>query len=929
MTGLRFVGDLPLWFGLALSVLVAVMAWRYYRRESFDLPHRLRWVLPALRSVAFFLGIMVLTGPVLHHRTTIGEPGRVKIYVDASQSMGLLDRHVSSGRKLLIAEQQGWLEEGRIDSKLLDQAAELTQVRTTTLAGLQQENTSADDVMKLRDGLLEAVKSASLNAEPAGDGTALDKPSPGGSAFNNLVRQLESITATDQPSTDTAVNQLITICDAVRPLEQQLLVDFEADAQRIIDSGDESVLAALAMFDETPRWRRAERSLLETESALFEQLKQEHNVEVFALQNQQAVELIDGLATETVPEQLSETPSAATTDLTSGIASSQKQGSRPQETESTDQNAAAGESNTAVVLLTDGRHNSGPSPLQTARILGGQGISFFPVSLGATRHAPDLAVTGLEHPQMVFQKDRVRGTMIVRDRISAGQPMTAQVEYKGETVWQKQLLTQDSGERRIEFEFGIEELIGKLDGQFDSDVRHLAVAMEMTASVTPLAQEAETKNNQLPLRFAAITQSYRMLIIDGRSRWETRYLRNAFERDTQWDVTVVIAGPGTDDESLPRGTGVDRFPETRDDLFGYDIIIFGEIAPDLFQEHEFRWIREFVEIRGGGIVFVDGQRGRMKAFTEQNLGPLLPVEWSETAVSTEPTMLQLTETGGRLPALTFEDDPQANRQFWNDLPVPHTLSATAAAPGAEVLVEAMVNGTPWPAMVTRNYGSGRVLYQAFDETWRWRYKAADTYHQRIWNQLAKYVMPRPFAASDDYLAIDTGPVSYSNGDAAQIRVRLNGPDGKPVTDSTVDALLWKDGRVVSTVSLAVDPDVPGMYRGNSGALEEGRYEVSVRASGFSQEALKARGGFVVLPPESGELDETACDEDLLRQMAAESGGTYLREEQVDRLAEILQPLSSGRIVESDTVLWQSYWWFAVMMILLSLEWFLRKRAGLL
>ena len=129
MTRLRFVGDLPLWLGLLLALLVALMAWRYYRRESFDLPHRLRWVLPALRSLAFFLGSMVLTGPVLHHRETIGELGRVRIYVDGSQSMGLLDRHVSPGRKLLIAEQQGWLEEGRVDSKLLDQANELAQGR--------------------------------------------------------------------------------------------------------------------------------------------------------------------------------------------------------------------------------------------------------------------------------------------------------------------------------------------------------------------------------------------------------------------------------------------------------------------------------------------------------------------------------------------------------------------------------------------------------------------------------------------------------------------------------------------------------------------------------------------------------------------------------------------------------------------------------
>ncbi|MCP4507535.1 MAG: VWA domain-containing protein, partial [Fuerstiella sp.] len=312
-----------------------------------------------------------------------------------------------------------------------------------------------------------------------------------------------------------------------------------------------------------------------------------------------------------------------------------------------------------------------------------------------------------------------------------------------------------------------------------------------------------------------------------------------------------------------------------------------------------------------------------------NLGRLLPVEWQASGFSSEPTKLQLTEKGSRLPALTFEAEQPANEQFWNELPPPHTLNAVTAVADAEVLVEAMIDGVAAPVMVTRNYGSGRILYLASDETWRWRYKAADTYHQRIWNQIARYVMPRPFATSDEFLAIDTGPVSYQDGDTANIRIKLNGLDGKPAVGSTVDALIWKNERVVSTVSLSADPDVRGMYRGNSGSLGEGEYEVSVRASGFSQEALKARGNFVVLPPESDELEETACNETLLKQMAAESGGVYLREEQLGRLAELLSPLSSGRVVESDTLLWQSYWWFAAMIVLLTTEWFLRKRAGLL
>jgi hypothetical protein len=179
MTSIRFVGDLPLWIGIALALVVGVLSWRYYRRESFDLPHRLRWFLPLLRSAAFFLGVMVLTGPVLHHRKIIGELGRVTIYVDASQSMGLLDRHLSDGRKLLIAERQGWLEQGRIDASLLDMANELADARQAAMLGVQAEETTAEHVERLRSSLLSqlmttrdvfskhaARAAVSCNAEP-------------------------------------------------------------------------------------------------------------------------------------------------------------------------------------------------------------------------------------------------------------------------------------------------------------------------------------------------------------------------------------------------------------------------------------------------------------------------------------------------------------------------------------------------------------------------------------------------------------------------------------------------------------------------------------------------------------------------------------------------------------------------------------------
>jgi hypothetical protein len=91
----------------------------------------------------------------------------------------------------------------------------------------------------------------------------------------------------------------------------------------------------------------------------------------------------------------------------------------------------------------------------------------------------------------------------------------------------------------------------------------------------------------------------------------------------------------------------------------------------------------------------------------------------------------------------------------------------------------------------------------------------------------------------------------------------------------------------------------------------------------------ARTQFKVAPEETGELTALSLNEELLKQMANVSGGAYLREEDAPKLFDLLAPLTHGRIIESDTVLWQSYWWFLPVIALLTLEWILRKRAGLL
>ncbi len=246
-----------------------------------------------------------------------------------------------------------------------------------------------------------------------------------------------------------------------------------------------------------------------------------------------------------------------------------------------------------------------------------------------------------------------------------------------------------------------------------------------------------------------------------------------------------------------------------------------------------------------------------------------------------------------------------------------------------MLIEAEVGGGKVPIAVYRPFGAGKVFYHAFDDSWRWRYEVADQWHVKYWNQLANWIAELPFAVRDKFVSLDAGAITYQPGDSAALRVRVRDGDGKPVSDAVVDAALYRDGKKVATIRLAPDENGSGLFRGKTAELQPGSYEVAIETAAIPESQLKARTQFKVEPLETGELTQLSLNEDLLRQISAASGGRYLREENIDQLPDLLAPMRQGKVIESDTVLWQSWWWFAPIMLLLTLEWLLRKRAGML
>jgi hypothetical protein len=914
-TSLRFVGEWPWWTGVGAALLLGVAAWLFYRRDVRRLGPTLRWLLPTLRALVIIMLVLMLSGPVLHHRKVIGQLSRLLLFVDSSQSMDLTDSAMDIGRKIRIVSRAGMLPEGAVQTELPLAGEALAAAQAVAEKARAAQNATVDETKKATEQFAARTSEARILVEKAandGDRLArfdrdLQKP-----AAELAARELRQIDGRSR-----AVEELTKLGAVASAWQKELADLFQKQMQASAESGNSAVTAALQRFDALPRWQRLQSILLEGESQkLLSQLAESYDVQLITLEGSEPKILWQPSQSEAALPAGLPKPSSVRTNLAAGLRSAAGD-------EATEQRGA-------VVLFSDGQHNEGESPLEVAKLFGARGMPLYTVGIGGEGRPPDLALLSVEAPDAVFYQDRVRGQITLKDDMAPGQPFTVSIRSGDKVVWEQALTTENKQSRQVAFDFPVTELVeARAAERTGAGMQITGVPVELQVGISSVAGDREPGNNEGSLRFRAITQKRKILIMDGRPRWETRYVRNLFERDEQWEVNAVVLNAAESADALPRGEKTGSFPASAAELSAYDLIIFGEVPRTVFQGEELQWINDFVAQRGGAVLFIDGARGRLKEYADTPLEPLFPVTWNEPAIRQGITSMALPPPSVALAAYAITADRTQNAETWSTLRAPHWLSGATPLPGAETLLEAEVSGKKVAAAVHRPFGAGRVLYHGFDESWRWRFDVADQIHVKFWHQMAGWLAELPFAVRDKFVSLDAGAITYEPGATADLRVRLRDGEGKPVTNAAVAGVLYRDGLKVATIPLSPDENTGGLFRGRTVALEPGDYEVGVQSVAIPESELRARVRFKVTPHRTTELTELGLNEDLLRQMAAAGGGEYLREENVDRLPQLLAPMSEGKVIEADTVLWQSFWWFLPIIGLLTAEWIIRKRAGLL
>lgn len=569
--------------------------------------------------------------------------------------------------------------------------------------------------------------------------------------------------------------------------------------------------------------------------------------------------------------------------------------------------------NSVAVLFSDGnlRWNSSED----------QQLSTLTVAVGNPETYRDILITEVNAPSLAFRGREVVIDITVKSYGYAGVTLPVLLQDSGKLLAAKDMRLQaDPVELTTSLSFVPEEL-GRKD---------------LTISIPRQVGENIFSNNQINLSMNVVRDKIRILMVSGTPSMNYRFMRVALKSDPSIDLlSFVILRTPSDILNVPRQEqSLIPFPvETLflKELNTFDLLIFDNFNYSLFLSPDcLESIRSFVE-NGGGFALIGGpnlyneRRDRLSP-----LGDMLPFRFVEEEFyrRDSPVGLRLTRAGAEHALTRVADDSGAEAndlfQFWQQLPPLDGINLIEVKGSANVLLES-ADGIAWPILTVADYRKGRVAAIVSDYAWKWYLGMVGSgkgnqFYLRLVHRMVRWLTKDPAL---DPVQMILPEMAVTAGREIDVRVRYHGEDPSRRPDASISFSVFNPQGVKISSKLKSTAQ-PGEHLVSFNPLKGGIYRIRIETpSGNLEESMVVAG-----PLES--LD-SAPDHDQLKKIAASTGGKYLAPGD-DLLSEIeayARKAEKKFIEEKHFPIWATPAVMAILLVLLSSEWYFRRRWGLI
>ncbi|TWR29325.1 VWA domain-containing protein [Mucilaginibacter pallidiroseus] len=535
----------------------------------------------------------------------------------------------------------------------------------------------------------------------------------------------------------------------------------------------------------------------------------------------------------------------------------------------------------ALILATDGLSNLGSDPQYEAPNLK---TSIYTIALGDTTPRRDLLIGNISYNKTAFLGNDFEVELLAEAYQSKGEQMRLTITEDGAQVSAQSIAITSGAFKKV------------IPLKLNADKKGIR---KFTFSLAPLANELSVQNNTEAIYIEVLDASQKVLLVYDSPHPDIGVIKQGISANRNFEVKAVQA------DELGNVAPAD-----------YSMLILYQLSANSYNK-----VKQLTAGRTP-IWFVGGTQADAQALNAAQNTVKLPAgggqETQEVFAQPVPSFAAFTLTDSTLNKISKLPPLLATYGTY-----------TANASSALLLKQRIGNvATNYPLLAFSDEGGRRIAVLAAQGLWRW--------------QLAEYREFGSHAAVNELLS---QTVQYLTVNSNRQRFRVY--PSKNVFDEGENVLLNAE-LYNEALELVNTPDVKidlknnagknfsflftrsgQSYQLNAAALPVGDYTYQAITS-LGKQQFKASGRLTVKQLNL-EARQSTANHTLLKSIADKSGGQILLPSQIGKLADLIRKNDNIKTVVYEDKKYNDLvdlkWIFAVLMVLLTTEWFLRKREG--
>lgn len=535
----------------------------------------------------------------------------------------------------------------------------------------------------------------------------------------------------------------------------------------------------------------------------------------------------------------------------------------------------------AVIIASDGLYNKGTNPVYSSAKLR---VPVYTIALGDTSVKKDIVLNKVLHNRLAYLGNTFPLEVLVDARELKGKTTTLTVSKGNQTLFTQAV---------------------NISG--NSFVQTVPVLLEATepglqryrVRLSTVPEEVNFNNNAQDIFIEVMDAREKILLLTDAPHPDVAALKQTIEGNQNYEVEAYIAS------------------EFDKPLKQYNLVIVNQLpsvtnaATKLLSD---------INAAGLPVLYIVGAKTNLAAFSNLQTG----VSISGSGARTNEAEAIIN---GAFPLFTLSDNLRNYARHFPALQTPFGTYRLQNSVNVLMSQKIGVVETKEPLIMFNQSGDRKTGVITGEGIWRWRLRDfADHGNHDIFNELVSKSIQYLSVKVDKSQFRVTTKSNYYENEPVEFEAEVYNESYELINEPEVSITITNTDRKTFPFTFSKTSNA---YRLNAGLFAVGEYRYEARVK-VGEKALVQRGEFSVSPL-MVEAANTVADHQLLYSLAKKHGGDMVYPDQLDKLEELLTNREDIRTVSytekklSDLV--NLKWVFFLLLGLLTIEWFLRKRNG--